>query len=271
MVDIDRRSIVTFAGAGLVLAACQPKSGKKHMTDMVGTCQLHGQSVTDKGPEVAGNVKSFLPDRICIVYLKFAANLMYARRTYIDISGTLPTDPAIQNTVLNELQRVSKWEPAIPSKDRDDIHPIRFGGQRLVVVYINNKQDYIRFAYNRGGTMQNEQESYTHLIRFTEYSGDDPINLSRIIRKNHAFFNIKKTTFPNISTEMESDTAFFLEYWDTDEYGDKIIVAQNDPDTHYIYSMNIKVEMAMSSPTGGSQRWVPVIVDPDTGNMGGDP
>lgn len=269
MSGIDRRTLLGAAGAGLVLAGCTSKPGKKHGVEMVGTCALHGQSVTDKGPEVQGNVASFVPGGICILYLKFDANVVQARRTYVGVSGTSPT--AVQAKILGELQRLSKGMPPDPTKDVDDIHPIRLGGQRLVVIYVNNKDDYVRFAYRRGGTIQQEVETYPRLVRFTQFSGENPIDLSRIVRKNHAFFNIRKVILTGISPDMESNEALFLEYWDTDEYGDKLVVKKDVPDTHYIYSMNIKLEMAMPKPTGGPERWVPVIVDPDTGNMGAEP
>ncbi|MFL6845962.1 MAG: hypothetical protein ACJ8ER_13910 [Allosphingosinicella sp.] len=268
MSGIDRRTLFAAAGAGLVLAGCDSKAKKQQM-GMVGTCALHGQSVTDTGPEVMGDVKSFAPDRICIVYLQFVAGLMRVRRTYVDIAGTSPTDSTIQAQILGELARVSKWDPAT-TEDTDDIHPIRLGGQRILVIYVNNKQEYIRFAYRRGGTTtpQEEKESYTHTVRFTEFSGQNPEERSRIIRKNHAFFNIRKIALLTAPTvEMEATDALFLDYWNTAEYGDKINADKNNLDTWYIYSMNIKLEMATPDPN----RWVPVIVDPDTGNMGAEP
>lgn len=271
MSGIDRRTLLGAAGAGLVLAGCTSKSKKQHNMDIVGTCQLHGQSVTDKGPEVEGDTKTFTPDRICIIYLKFVANLIQARRTYIGTDGKLPTDPIIQNRILEELKRVSKWEAADLSKDRNDIHPIKLGGQRIIVIYVNNNQEYIRFAYRRGVALPQEQETYPHTIRFTQFSGDDPLNQDRRIRKNHAFFNMEKVILTGITADMESNEAMFLQYWDTDEYGDRLIVKESDEDTHYIYSMNIKLEMAMARSPTESVRWVPVIVDPDTGNMGAEP
>lgn len=271
MSGIDRRTLLGAAGAGLVLAGCTSNAKKKHGMDMVGTCALHGQSVTDKGPEVEGDVTSFAPNGICIVYLQFAANLVRVRRTYIDITGISPTNPVVQTRILGELMRISKLGAPVLANERDDIHPVKLGGQRIVVIYVNNTQDYIRFAHKRGSTVTPEEEkaSYTHTVRFTQFSGENPDSLSSMIRKNHAFFNIRKVPLTGITTDMLSDTALFLEYWDTDEYGDKIIANKDVPDTHYIYSMNIKLEMAV--PSTGTQRWVPVIVDPDTGNMGAEP
>jgi len=265
MSGIDRRTLLGAAGAGLVLAGCNPKSGK-HKTEMVGTCRLHGQSVRDKMPYVLGNTKSFVPDRLCIVYLKFASGRMKVRRTYLDITSSTNIPAAL----LTELKRISPWGAPDSIKDRNDLHPIKLSGQRIVAIYLDNNRNDIRFSYKRGGTIQQEDESYAHTIRFTQYSGEDPDN---IIRKNHAFFNVRKILLSGVTGPMQSPEVFLLDYWNTNEIGNKIEVVSGEQDTEYVYSMNIKLEMAAPVPGSSTspQLWIPVIVDPDTGNMGAEP
>ena len=50
----------------------------------------------------------------------------------------------------------------------------------------------------------------------------------------------------------------------------EIGVNERDPSTYYVYAMNIHLEMATSKRTA-KLNWVPIIIDPDTGNMGGPP
>ncbi|HEU0098877.1 MAG TPA: hypothetical protein VFQ67_08905 [Allosphingosinicella sp.] len=266
MSGIDRRTLLGAAGAGLVLAGCTSKSGKKHRMDMVGTCQLHGQSVRDKMPYVLGDTKSFAPDRLCIVYLKFASGRMKVRRTYLDINASTN----LQAVIHAELQRISPWGAPDSVKDRDDLHPIKLSGQRIVAIYLDNDRNDIRFSYKRGSTLAQEEESYAHTIRFTQFSGEDP---DAVTRKNHAFFNVRKMLLSGVTAPMRSPEVFLLDYWNTNEIGNKIEVVSGDPDTEYLYSMNIKLEMAAPMPASSTspQRWIPIILDPDTGNMGAEP
>jgi hypothetical protein len=72
-------------------------------------------------------------------------------------------------------------------------------------------------------------------------------------------------------TLLESDLAFALEYWNTNEMGRPIKdVVFDKPETHYLYSMNIHLEM-LAPTADNTEKWIPIILDPDTGNMGGDP
>ncbi len=263
MSGIDRRSLLGAAGASLVLAGCKSKSDH-HQTKLVGTCRLHGQSVRDRAPYIIGNAQFFAPDRLCIIYLKFDAGRLKVRRTYIDITASTN----VPNTILTELRRISAPGALDPLRERDDIHPIRFIGQRIVAIYLNNDINDIRFSYKRNSTIQQEQESYAHTVRFTQYSGEDP---SKIIRKNHAFFNIRKLPLGTVADPMKSNEVFLLDYWNTNEIGNHIEVTSGEQDTEYIYSMNIKLEMAAPPPASGPQLWIPIIVDPDTGNMGAEP
>src|SRR5688572_5177497 len=106
MSEIDRRTLFGMAGTGLVLAGCNPRGGggnPNRQASIEGTCKSHGQSVSEKVPRIKGDVKSFLPDRVCIIYISFESNKMRVRRTYIDRQPTIPDDAQISNSVLTEL------------------------------------------------------------------------------------------------------------------------------------------------------------------------
>ena len=65
--------------------------------------------------------------------------------------------------------------------------------------------------------------------------------------------------------------AYLIDFWNTDENGNAITgVIEGRPATYYVYAMNIHLEMATSKRTA-KLNWVPIIIDPDTGNMGGPP
>lgn len=276
MSGIDRRTmmgLVGAAGAGMMLSGCKDRKKeevKASKSKPVGYCDLAGQSVRDRAPKVAGNVTAFKPKYICIVYVKFDVNTkLVVRRTYVGpltVANPSPTQvEGMAQQVLAQLAAGNSYN----QHDKPDIDPIHLGSQQIVVFYIDNPTDRIRFKHNPADTNDtNNNSSFDRTIRFVKFSASDtPVD----IKDNNAFFNIMKMNIVNQGTSLKSDVAFRLDFWNTNEMGNEIKdVDPDDPDTHYLYSMNIHLEMA-SPVSATSNKWIPVILDPDTGNMGGEP
>lgn len=275
MSGIDRRTmmgLVGAAGAGMMLSGCKERKGGKGTkgtkSKPVGYCDVAGQSVRDLAPKVAGNVTAFAPRYICIVYVKFDPNWkLVVRRTYVSLTST-PSPAQVESTARQILARLAAGN-SYNQYDKPDIDPIHLGKQEIVIFYIDNPPDRIRFKHNPADTNNaSSNKSYDRTIRFVKFSAsDNPVD----IKENHAFFNIMKMNISKAGTSLKSDVAFRLDFWNTDEMGNAIKdVDPDDPDTHYLYSMNIHLEIASPvSPT--SDKWIPVILDPDTGNMGAEP
>jgi len=274
MSEINRRTLISMAGiagAGLALTGC---SEERHSTsEPVGECDLAGQSVRDLKPEKDGGVKKCVPKYICIVYIKFEQDWkLKVRRTYI---GPLTLDPdptlvaSMAQLVLAKLADTGQYN----QYDKYDIDPIHLGSQQILVIYIDNPTNRIRFKYDPNDYNHvDHNHSFDHTIRFVKYSSKGP---SIFIRDNHSFFNILKMDITKGGTNLTSDVAFRLDYWNTNEMGQEVTnVTLGNPASHFLYSMNIHLEIysPIPMPDGSmAEKWVPLILDPDTGNMGGQP
>lgn len=265
MTEIDRRALITVAGAGLVLTACKPGDSTKTptagptWTDGAGSGLLYGQPVRATAPSTPGHVTEFNPEKICFVMLRFdAGGALTVRRTYIPVPAPKPTQAQIKTAVIPQLKRLSANTSTKP-EDRDNIDPINLFGQRVLVIYLDNNPATARFKYDPDP--RNEVASYDYTLRFAPYSGADP---KREIKENHAFFNVRKIPFVQ-ADGLTGKEAFVLEFWNSDERGEPIDAKEAEDRSHYRYSLNILLEVLAGT------RWVPIIVDPDTGNMGAEP
>lgn len=265
MTEIDRRALITATGAGLILAACTPQgpekppTAKPTWTSGEGAGLLYGQAVNAKAPDTPGKVKEFNPDTICIVLLRFeSGGAIIARRTYIPVPSPKPTKDQVSAAIIPILKRLSAGIDH-DANDREDIDPIKLYGQRILVIYVDNKPATARFKYESDPL--NEVASYDYTLRFAPYSGADP---KREIKENHAFFNVQKIAL-DVTAGLAGKDIFLLDFWNTDEGGNAINAKQGESHSHYRYSLNILLEVAAGT------RWIPIIVDPDTGNMGSEP
>jgi hypothetical protein len=65
--------------------------------------------------------------------------------------------------------------------------------------------------------------------------------------------------------------AYRLNFWNT-VAGKQVVAKKEDPTTHARYSMNVYLRMtAKPVGTSGSTVNFPLVLDPDTGNMGSNP
>lgn len=274
MSGINRRTMIGLvgaAGAGVVLSGCDDRKKRKVLASKskpVGYCDVAGQSVRDLKPKTAGNVTGFAPRYICIVYARFDASWkLTVRRTYIGPLTIIPSPAQVEGMAQQVLAKLAAGN-SYNQHDKADIDPIHLGSQQIVVFYIDNPPDKIRFKYNPTDTNNGNNNSYDRTIRFVKFSASDqPLD----IKENNAFFNVLKMNIVRTGTSLKSNVAFRMDFWNSDEMGNEIKnVDPNDPDTHYLYSMNIHLEIVSPvSPT--SEKWIPIILDPDTGNMGAEP
>ncbi len=234
-----------------------PDTEQAEYVRMFGATQAFGQPATDSEPETEGNVKTFRPKHICAVYIRFEPNnTLTVKQAYVAAPNPQPTNAEIVAVAEPLLQAMSKagYAGGGAQAFKENFEDFSFTSQQVVVIYLDNKDDIIRFS-----------SKDSDIIRFVSISGTDP----RIhIRPNHAFFNRRAVSIaPGGGTFGKR--AYLIDFWNTDENGNAITgVIEGRPATYYVYAMNIHLEMA-TSKRAAKLNWVPIIIDPDTGNMGG--
>jgi hypothetical protein len=238
---------------------------------MPGISDPFGDVVTASEPTSQPAI-DFNPTFVCAAYMRFDGLQMKARHAYLPIAGgdpdVLAKDllEAIGSNVYGGLQ------PVI----RDNFVLFGFNSQQIVYLFVDNDINVIGFE---------PSAPLENIIRFTQFSGTLP---TRPRRMNFAFAGIRRVDFSQIpGGEMQwsrnCDAGYAVNFWNTDDNGQTITgVVRDNPLTHYLYSMNIHLRMltgtlppapggATPPPGPGALNFVPVIVDPDTGNMGGTP
>jgi hypothetical protein len=246
----------------MVVAACKdnatdakaaPKSGTP---EPMGPGFPHGQPTTDLKPNVAGQVSKFEPENICAVYIKFESNgMLTVKQAHFAVPKPKPSDSDVVAAAEPWLNKMSKnsFGGSGSKKFKENFEDFTFSSQHVVVLYLDNAIDAVRFS-----------ETDRDIIRFTPISGNDPTTK---IKANHAFFNRRKVAL-NAGGGTTGRIAYLLDFWNTKDDGDAITdVVESNPATHYLYSMNIHLQMATSKRTA-KLNWVPIIIDPDTGNGG---
>lgn len=263
---IDRRSLIGAVGATMLIASCNKGTAEgtdtKATSDaekMFGPCYPYGQPTTDLKPDATGNVSDFDPENICAVYIKFESNgTLTIKQAHIAVPKLKPTDSDIVAASAPLLNAMSKaaYNGNGAKKFKENFEDLTFSSQHVLVIFLDNKIDAVRFS-----------EKDVDIIRFTPVSGNDP---SIDINENHAFFDRRPVAI-NAGSGTSGRLAYLLNFWNTDDKGNKIAnVTENDAATHYLYSMNIHLQMATSKRTA-KLNWVPIVIDPDTGNGGAYP
>jgi hypothetical protein len=270
MTEIDRRSLVTLAGAGLLVAACnragsnkpdEPSKGTGD-TGLFGDCPVHGDSVTATAP--AG----FAAKLLCVVYIQFppTGGGPDIQQKYVLLTGT-ESDNDIRTMVQHVLEQIKGINHSITYyRERYDFQSFSFDRPTYVAFYLDNAETQVKFNWS---TVLSDSKNKEHILRFTRYSGHpgypgEPIYNSR--KKNKNFYGIERWTFSNPSV-LASDKVVSVKFYNRNEALQQIGKPDHTkPSTWYIYSMNIHLQMATLRGT-----MFPLILDPDTGNMGSDP
>ncbi|MFL6845964.1 MAG: hypothetical protein ACJ8ER_13920 [Allosphingosinicella sp.] len=265
MAEIDGDTLVATAGAGLALARLGARFEPESRGEAVdsgdpggtptGSGFLFGDSVRKSRPDRPD--VSFEPQFVCAAYIKYEKNGRPSVRHAYKALTEPKTDEEIREIAEYILKDLRNDE-----YHSDVIHVRRnFSGftmrtQQIVVIFLDNDPAIIRM---------NDDEELENLIRFTPFSGTPPYTERR---KNFAFYNLQRLKMTK--DVFDCNTAYRLDFWNTDETGEVLSIDSNSSeDDCYLYSMNIHLLQAPYEPNEVAA--IPLILDPDTGNMGAEP
>ncbi len=264
------------------------------MTTGFGSGPEHGQSIVSEIPQF-GNYQTtdFRPRFVCAVYMRFeqakngqAPNEKYgatlrARHAYYPIQNYSMIDAETQGKRLLEAIGTNNFSTIRPVRYSDNFWRFGFNSQQVIVLFVDNDPDIVGFDPNA---------HQSQIVRFCAYSGQDE---QKPRRMNYAFTTLTPLDFtqidPGSSWTRDCNVGYRLNFWNTDDNGRTITgTVANDPYTHYLYAMNIHLRMLATAlatpqpqppaipgpevpPPVQPRHFIPIIVDPDTGNMGGTP
>jgi hypothetical protein len=290
MTDINRRTLFGAMGAGLVLAGCRRKpdtpdeplvgnpAGGKSCGGVVGggagESAIWGDPVTLPRPRFVPASAQFNPGFVCAAYARFESTGLVVRQGHVQLTGTAVNSEAQQNDVavklLKELRSPSTSPPVAVQFPSQNFDNFSMNGQQVLVLFVDNPPSLVRFVADADmppAKPPKPRENFLeHIVRFTQFSGQ---NIGEEMTQNHAFAALKAI---DVSGQgLDGLLAYRLNFWNT--IGGKPIVAKKeDPTTHARYSMNVHLKMAAKPVgTGSSTFTFPLVLDPDTGNMGSNP
>lgn len=263
MSQIDRRTLLGAAGAGLVLAGLggaaearsrRPRDDADPGGTPTGSCQLWGDSVRKAKP--ATEDVTFDPQYVCALYIKYEKNGRPSIRHAYKALRPPKTNDVIRQTaesVLKDLRDDEYHDDVIHV--RRNFRGFTMNTQQVLVLLLDNDPAIIRL---------NDDEEMENLIRFTAFGGVPPYTERR---KNFSFYNLQRI---NIKGKFKCHNAYRVDFWNIDETGGLLAVDSNtSQEDHYNYSMNIHMLQAPYEPDEVTA--IPLILDPDTGNMGAEP
>ena len=252
MTEIDRRSLIGAAGVGLMLSGCATSEQEDNIRrsdnarKMFGVCPPFGDL-----PNLPSPFNKFEPEYIRVVYLKFDAGKMISLQGNVSLPNKLDvTDQELKSkvsTLIADLRKGSGW-------DKDNIDIVSCGVPLVLLIFIDNdKNSETSFADDKGGE---------NIIRFTDQSGKYPFEERKM---NKAFYDLHYIDFSDFGLGR---SAYRMKFWSKDAIGQDINMGTAGvPNSYYLYSMNIHLKI----PTQRAGSWVPMVIDPDTGNMGSKP
>jgi hypothetical protein len=213
----------------------------------------HGELATAARPSKLGNVQEFNPEYLCVLYFRFEpTRLLSVRLAYVNLTVSKPTLQQVEELASPIIQKMhsNQQSSIVAVRKEEDLELFGFSSQQIVVIFVDNDPGLVKF----------EDANDEFVVRFVPFSGRQP---GELVQENHAFFNLQPF---DLVTPMPSGAqrAYKLDYWNTDGNGNKIT-------SLYPLSMNIHLKMAVRRSGGQTTHWAPVIVDPDTGNMGSRP
>lgn len=289
MSDLDRRTILGAAGAGLAVAACSPKSQTEPQKDGVeadseadarAPYPQYGDDphskVTSKFPTNAG----LNPEYICAVYIRFDTDgTMIARHGYFDLSKITVdmSEDKIAATLLQAAaaaKNTAEWKVVNYGHSRKEVNFENFSFGHRTRIYILIDNDNVKFD-DRKDTQNDAEGVYRNLLRFTKFR----VDTGKIQKDgkfqlvpasaNHAFFDatlVRLDGFPNREL-LRVDNHY------TDKNGKPIKADPNVPDSHQLYSINFNLLWTTKDTSGKPPvtRKIPMVIDPDGGNMGSQP
>lgn len=277
MRKIDRRTMIGTAGIGAVgatmaLAACSTEAGgsSKDAPDEndTGANDQWGEDPHAAGPKMPPP-GGFDPKYLCIVYVKFTGSNMVVRHGYIASSPksdaeTLAQSEARQMADAETLLSVAAqegWAASRVGHPRKEVNFERFdfGQQMRLFFYIDN--DGIAFDGRK------KDGAYANLLRFVKYNKSNEMDAykPKAVDPNHAFFG---ATLVPLKVNGKERQALRLDNWYCGPNGKP--VDPRDPSTHQFFAMDLNL-LWTGAVAGTNRKSIPIIIDPDGGNMGSQP
>jgi hypothetical protein len=271
MSEIDRRALLGsvvgagliggVAGAGLTLVGSRqctgsPSAGGKGELITEGYCEHHG--------DPPSTPKAFTPEEMCVVYIKFDGSpAPSVTQGYID-NLQQTDDPYLEtlaNAALKELAGSGDSTVTFYTK-RYNFNLFSFRGPTKVVIFVDNLDTKIRFCEEIPGTKSD------HAIRFTAFTGLSSIAhvpSFRPTKYNKNFYGLDRVKIDGLA----GPAAYWLNFLNRHDITNRQLrnVDHSDFQKWWTYSMNI--HLLMKSPD--NTVWMPLVLDPDTGNMGSNP
>lgn len=278
MTQIDRRALLGVAGSGLLLAGCSRKASRDNngTGSPAGECEKFGDLVNKPAPGTY-TPSNFSPKTLCVVFIVHDSEGVKARHGYWNAE----LDIAAQaKRCMKEISTGNYTATTNgPIRVEENFHRFGFNSTTKIYFFVNNPRD--EFGFMPGGV--------EHKIRFAPISSNPGVKAK--IQKNYAFYNMQKVDFSLIGTAVQwpfsaNSIGYSLDYWNLDEGGNEIKnIPYDDAENYHLLSMNIHLLLKkrtlpqqMSIPLPNNAPWgtpwtdyLPMVVDPDTGNMGGVP
>lgn len=261
--SISRWNVPIAPGLAVALALALAGAAAAQAPDptprlKVGDQWNHGDDPWDAHP---GNYK-FNPDRVGIIHLKLldGFRIEATRFHYMieDVAGGWnKNNEDIAVEVINWLNgpRRAEDRPVDPICIKGGLRQLVFGHPHHVVVYVQNKNvEYpsrpIWFGNSLQGTVKDGNGEYQ----------------TGKARENHSFFRTEVRTPTGITGDVSTKIIYFQNHFH--KHG---LLTGHDPipkGEFRVYSMKISLLSQVIGDDEGEYN-SPIIIDPDTGNMGG--
>lgn len=195
-----------------------------------------------RSPPGTGPV-SFAPRYLCLAYIKFEPAGVAVRHAYFSMP---PNPAAFAAAEFTSVAAIDQWA-TVPIRSEVNFENFTFGSQQLIVFHIDPTGSPARFDPE-------------NLVQFAEWSARGPKTPATRKARNNSFLN------PEIQSWSGMDV-LSLENWYVDDAGQPIA-----PSLQFHYAMNVHLLMRCRL-VGADDRMqeLPLVLDPDTGNMGSNP
>jgi hypothetical protein len=282
--DVSRRNFVALAGAGVTLAACgkpnhsasadETSNLSRFSNKPFGPPPHHGIPTSKKRPVGAATNLFFNPEYLSAIYLRFGRNgqdrklLAYHGYEKIPAGSTSSQIQNLAERILLEARQTSPgaWRRANNAasnkwRREENLENFDFDSQNLMFVMVDHGIEDIKF--DDRPTKGSNPPEYQNLVRFTSVlaqSDSNELDYDMAAQPNNSFLNAR--IVPAADNALKNRKILVLENWYTDLNGTPI---SGKPKLRY--SMNINLLIATDA-----NKWLPMIIDPDTGNgMGNTP
>jgi hypothetical protein len=273
MNEINRRALLGAAGvasAGLALAGCSETceaDGNGSIGNETGQLGSHGDCKIYGDPVNSGYDKPFQAKELCVVYIQFdkspGPNIIQG---YILLTGS-PDDTEIEKIAQAALQQLATGQGSVAFYEtRYNFDRFSFRAPTRIVLFIDNPDTEVRF----GSDLLPPQVDLEHVVRFTPVTGlsaNPGVAPSfKDATPNQNFYALKRLAIANLTGKV----AYSLNYLNVNTDGSQIT---GIPYTNYMrwWRHSINIHLLVAPKHVGGPAWIPLVLDPDTGNMGSNP